>query len=217
MLPPPTDPPRLDPLAAFLSYLVPGLGQVMQGRIGKGVLFFVCLYGLFFYGLYLSNWRSVWLADCRNLPGVDLRWRGGFGVDLEGTFKDLSYRKGFVAQFFIGSAAWPAVIQYLHTEPLPTPQGQADPDPNNPWKANADDAWKPTPHRWFGSYMQAPSESFVNELQTNGDKLWDLGWVYTVIAGILNILVIYDAFAGPVIRDEDAPTAPDADGKGGAA
>jgi hypothetical protein len=26
--------------------------------------------------------------------------------------------------------------------------------------------------------------------------------VYTVIAGVLNILVIYDALAGPVVRDD---------------
>jgi hypothetical protein len=27
----------------------------------------------------------------------------------------------------------------------------------------------------------------------------ELGWVYTVIAGVLNILVIYDAVAGPAM------------------
>lgn len=209
MPPPPTPPPpRLDPLAAVLSYLVPGLGQVMQGRIGKGVLFFVCLYGLFFYGLYLSDWRSVWLADCRNLPNMELRVRG-VGVDLDGTFKDLAYRKGFIAQFFIGSAAWPAVIQYLHTEPLPPPPLVGDPDP--------DDPWRPTPHRWFKDYMQAPPEAYINKLQTSGDKLWDLGWVYTVIAGILNLLVIYDALAGPMIRDEPPGEKTPPTGTGGAA
>lgn len=207
MPPPPTDPPRLDPLAAFLSYLVPGLGQVMQGRIGKGLLFFACLYGLFFYGLYLSNWRSVWLADCTKLPEVTIPL---VEVQLGGTFKDLSYRKGFVAQFFIGSAAWPAIIQYLHTEPLQLPQYQG-----NETLPVAHD-WNPHPHRWFGRYMQVPAEPEINRLQTEGDKLWDLGWVYTVIAGILNILVIYDAFSGPVIRDEDEPAA-NAGGKGGAA
>ena len=35
------------------------------------------------------------------------------------------------------------------------------------------------------------------ELQRDGDKTWDLGWVYTVIAGVLNIMVIYDALTGP--------------------
>ncbi len=34
-------------------------------------------------------------------------------------------------------------------------------------------------------------------MQTAGDKTWDLGWIYTVIAGVLNIMVIYDAIAGP--------------------
>ena len=40
--------------AALLSYLVPGLGQIYQGRVGKGVLFLVCIYTLFFYGLFLG-------------------------------------------------------------------------------------------------------------------------------------------------------------------
>ena len=46
---PPAAPPKLDPFAALLSYLVPGLGQIYQGRVGKGLLFMVCLYLLFFY------------------------------------------------------------------------------------------------------------------------------------------------------------------------
>jgi hypothetical protein len=29
-------------------------------------------------------------------------------------------------------------------------------------------------------------------------RLWDAYWIYTVIAGALNIMVIYDAAAGPV-------------------
>ena len=53
--------------------------------------------------------------------------------------------------------------------------------------------------------MQAPTERELNDLQRTGNKRWDLGWVYTVVAGVLNILVIYDALAGPVVRDEDEP------------
>ena len=74
-----TTPPRpaaapiaLDPLAAVLSYLIPGLGQVIQGRIAKGVLFFVCLYGLFFYGMWLGQMKNVWLPDATRLPDVEL-------------------------------------------------------------------------------------------------------------------------------------------------
>ena len=56
-------PVKLDPLAAFLSYLIPGLGQVYQGRVGKGLLFFFGLYLLFFYGMWMGQWRNVWLPE----------------------------------------------------------------------------------------------------------------------------------------------------------
>ena len=46
-------------------------------------------------------------------------------------------------------------------------------------------------------------EAELNALQRDGDKLWDLGWVYTVIAGALNVLVVFDAVAGPAVRDDD--------------
>ncbi len=187
-------PPRkrkLDPLAAFLSYLVPGLGQIVQGRIGKGVLYFVCLYGLFFYGLSMGSWRNVWLGDFSHLPKVQ-----ALGRELPSTVKDLSYRREFAGQFWIGVAAWPALLQYQTTEPVPRTD---DPDK---------ESWKPQKNALFGSYMQMPPESELNRLQRDGDKRWDLGWVFTVIAGVLNILVIYDALAGPVVREEDEPGRP---------
>jgi hypothetical protein len=177
----------LDPLAAFLSYLVPGLGQVMQGRVGKGILYFVCLYGMFFYGLHLGHWRNVWLADARNLQTVQVPVMG----ELSGVFKDLNYRKEFLAQFWIGVAAWPAILQYLSTEPLPAPGREGE--------------WQPTEHRVFKRYMQAPSEDELNRLQRDGDKNWDLGWVCTVIAGVLNVLAIYDALAGPLVKEDQNP------------
>ncbi|MCU0703248.1 MAG: hypothetical protein MUF18_04575 [Fimbriiglobus sp.] len=181
-------PRKYDFLAAFLTYLIPGLGQVMQGRIGKGVLYFACLYGLFFYGLWLGQFRNVWLANTAKLPAVRLPAAG----EVTGLPKDLSYRKEFLAQFWIGAAAWPAVLQYLSTDPLPA--HPAD-----------DEAWQPKPHAVFGSYMQAPSEAKLNDLQRNSDTNWDLGWVMTVIAGVLNVLVIYDALAGPLVRDDMNP------------
>ena len=65
--------------------------------------------------------------------------------------------------------------------------------------------------------MQAPTEKMLNDQQRISDKRWDLGYILTVIAGVLNLLVIYDALAGPMIRDDDpayakkpAPTPPTA-------
>ncbi len=177
---PPLPPRRLDPLAALLSYLLPGLGQVMQGRVGKGVLFFVCLYGLFFYGLWLGQMKNVWLPNATNLPDATVPVLGKLG----GVPKAVYYRMQFLGQFWMGVAAWPALVQYAATEP------PADPT-----------QW-PEPTRLLGHYMQAPPESDLNTTQRGDDKHWDLGWVYTVVAGVLNILVIYDALAGPVIRDD---------------
>ncbi len=180
---------KLDPLAAFLSYLLPGLGQIVQGRVGKGILYFVCLYGLFFYGLSMGSWRNVWLGDFSGQADVQVA-----GQKLpKGALKDLSYRREFAGQFWIGIAAWPALLQYQTTEPIP----KSD-DPGK-------ESWQPKPSAIFGSYMQAPPEGDLNRLQRDGDKRWDLGWVFTVIAGVLNILVIYDALAGPVVKDEDEP------------
>jgi hypothetical protein len=41
-----------------------------------------------------------------------------------------------------------------------------------------------------------PTEAAVNDFIRNSDKLPDVGLIYTIIAGVLNILVIYDAYAG---------------------
>ena len=177
-LPPPR---RLDPLAAVLSYLLPGLGQVLQGRIGKGLLFFVCLYGLFFYGMWMGQMKNVWLPDATRLPDAEVPVLG----KLDGVPKAIYHRFQFLGQFWIGVAAWPALVQYAAYEP----PGEGED--------------RPKPAAVLGYYMQAPPEAELNSLQRGGDKRWDLGWVYTVIAGVLNVLVIYDALAGPVVRDDE--------------
>ena len=185
-------PPRkIDWLAALLSYLLPGLGQVLQGRVGKGVLFFVVLYGLFFYGMWMGQMKNVWLPNVAGMPDAALPVVG----KLEGLPKALYYRPQFAGQFWIGAAAWPALLQYAAYDPPADPEEGARPAPV------------------VGHYMQAPPEPELNRLQRDGDKRWDLGWVYTVIAGVLNVLVIYDALAGPVVRDDEItpkPTPPEA-------
>ena len=166
----PPPPVQLDYVAAVLSYLIPGLGQLTQGRVRKGLLYLVCLYALFFYGMYLGKWKNVYLPD--NHPAEPTVPR---------LASDIYTRFQFVGQFPIGMAAWPAVYQYYvydkHTD---------DTAPLHGW-------------------MRAPNMDEINHLQRDGDKTWDLGWVYTVIAGVLNVLVIYDALAGPAFRETKAP------------
>jgi hypothetical protein len=178
-------PPRpYAPVAALLSYLVPGLGQLVQGRIAKGVLFLVCLYGLFFYGMYLGNWRNVYIPESSSPRDGGT---GGAGRLLD----SITDRARFAGQFWIGAAAWPAIAQHF-SRPSPQPGENAD-ELNKRWRKGE------LLHPLFGNFMRAPDEAELNEELRNSDKKYELGWMYTVIAGVLNILVIYDAFAGPAI------------------
>ena len=165
---PPLPPVKLDYVAAILSYLIPGLGQLTQGRVRKGLLFMISLYALFFYGMYLGSGQNVYLPD---------NHKGEHSVNRIAS--DIYTRFQFVGQFPIGMAAWPAIYQYSVYE---------EKDENPPL------------HGW----MRAPSTERINDLQRSEDKTWDLGWVYTVIAGVLNVLVIYDALAGPAFREVKA-------------
>jgi TM2 domain-containing membrane protein YozV len=170
---PPARPLSYDFVAALLSYLIPGMGQIYQGRIAKGLLFLVCIGLLFGYGVYLGQGQNVFLPDETKLPRVDLSL---FRFNMEGTLKALYYRPQFCGQFWVGVAVWPAIWQY------------------HSFDANKEE------HAWLGKFQRQPKEEFLSTLQTDGDKTWDLGWVFTVIAGVLNIMVIYDALAGPAFR-----------------
>ena len=172
-------------LAGFLSYLVPGLGQLYQGRVGKGLLFLICLYALFFYGMFLGTGTAkVGEKEYRITSNVYLpdsapnNTTGG----LSRLLTNLYNRPQFAGQFWIGIAAWPAVWQYL----------------------NYDDTKEGDP--LLGTFQRTPDEVVINQIQRSGDKTWDLAWVYTVIAGVLNVLVIYDAYAGPLFHVTGART-----------
>lgn len=167
---PPATPQPHEPsaLAAFLSYLVPGLGQIYQGRYAKGFLFMISLLGMFSLGQAMGNWQNVYL------PRSDVR--GGVVNDLRLTPSSLLIRWHYIGQFCIGVYSWPALWQYFDG---PLPDRDA--------------------HPFWHEFQRAPEERKLNPFLVNSDKGPDLGWVYTVVAGMLNILVIYDAYAGPLL------------------
>ncbi len=191
-LPPP---PPYAPVAALLSYLVPGLGQMVQGRVGKGLLFLVCLYTLFFYGLFLGRgYAAVTTDDGRvvefrvssnvYLPSSADRNPGqpDSGSTLQNLAIDLYNRPQFLGQVWMGVVVWPAIYQYATATP-----------------------GKPE-HPILGDFMRTPEIKALNAVHTGGNKLLELGWVYTVIAGVLNIMVIYDALAGPALLPAPKPS-----------
>ena len=157
-------------LAGVLSFIIPGLGQIAQGRIGKGLLFMVVLLSMFFFGQALGGWRNVYIP----LP-EDQRFAAPDGRARRLPFAGVFQRWHYAGQFFIGLAAWPALWQFYD---MPMPEGEF---------------WK--------TYQRGPREPHeereLNDQLVNSDKSPDVGWIYTVIAGMLNLLVIYDAYAGP--------------------
>ena len=171
-------------LAAFLAWLVPGAGHLYQGRTSKGVLFMVCILGTFFYGMYLGGCRVVYAssrAEDRRLP--------------------------YLCQLGVGLPALPAVVQMLRVHDRDAPKAplwngfMAPPVlPGDVVPAGRldDKDIEPIPHT--RQYVRA-SDDYDELAQWHATLhgYFELGTVYTMIAGLLNILAIYDAFAGPLL------------------
>jgi len=163
-------------LAALLAWLVPGLGHIFQGRTAKGVLFFVCLTSTFAYGCYLGGNSEL-----------------GWGRVVYVAWRDDDTRLAYLCQVGIGLPALPAIVQASRARKGKEP--------------------------WWNGFMAPPRpEGFGNadELTTRAlarqptlDTLnfdlrgyFELGTAYTMIAGLLNILAVYDAWGGPVFPAE---------------
>ena len=60
-------------LAAVLSWLVPGLGQLVQGRRLKGLVFMATLVPTFLFGMWLGDGRVVYVGGT-GLPPAARTW-----------------------------------------------------------------------------------------------------------------------------------------------
>jgi hypothetical protein len=174
-------------LAAFLAWLVPGLGHIYQGRTGKGVLFFVCILGTFFYGLYIGGGRVVY-ASTEPIPSRQF----------------LTERWQYVCQLGVGLPALPALVQRFRVVHNQTPlfgDGLASNFMRPPYQQTN----RPEGVNGFFSPDPTDSENLVehpDELSQWNYELgeyFEIGTVFTVIAGLLNILAIFDAYGGPLV------------------
>lgn len=153
-------------LAAFLAWLVPGLGHMYQGRYTKGSLFFVCILSAWILGFALGGSTVVYASW---QPG-DKRWH-------------------FLLQAGAGAVAMPAIVQGNEMRKFTDNRGRT----------------KPGYEPWWNGFM-APPDRPVVEGEPDLVAAWyatrgagyEMGTWYTVIAGLLNILVIYDAYGGPL-------------------
>ncbi|MDG2384152.1 MAG: hypothetical protein P8N76_20955 [Pirellulaceae bacterium] len=157
-------------LAAFLAWLLPGVGHFYQRRYAKGALFMVCILGTYFFGLALGEGKVVYAS-----------------------FRAPDIRYPYICQFGVGIPALPALIQRQRVI-----------------------ASRPPKEPLWGGLMAPPKQPV---LESESDQLADwhndlrsrfeLGTLYTMVAGLLNVLAIYDAFAGPVFTtSEDSSSKP---------
>lgn len=156
-----------DPIfAAFLAWLIPGLGHLYQGRFAKAILFFVCIMSTFVYGLYLGGDSTV-----------------GWGRVVYASWRPADRRLYYLCQIGVGLPALPALVQAARV------RGGENP---------------------FGLFMAPPpltdeeAEEFpkrgptVDAIHRRLARYFQLGEIYTSVAGLLNILAMLDAWAGPV-------------------
>ena len=182
--------------AALLAWLWPGAGHFYQRRFAKGFLFMICILSIFFFGLGLGRGRVVYAST---KPG-DFRWQ-------------------FACQVGIGLPAAPAIMQAIKTsgggDPLFVMCERFPPPANYPNTNGSERAfYRITPENRGGyngptlkdGFMAAPQGPI---LQNDRDVLgmwhydykhnFDLGTLFTVVAGLLNLLAVYDAYVGPAI------------------
>ncbi|QDT61834.1 hypothetical protein SV7mr_43750 [Stieleria bergensis] len=129
-------------------------------------------------GLFFVCIMSTWLL------GFAL---GGFNV-VYASWQPGDRRWQYPLQAGVGLAAMPAIVQSLHA------------------KSNTiDNQTKPGFQPFFKGFMAPPNrpvlDNEVDEVSAYYARYgagYEMGTLYTIIAGLLNILVIYDAYSGPL-------------------
>jgi hypothetical protein len=202
-------------LAAFLAWIWPGAGHLYQRRYAKGLLFMVCVLGTYFFGLGISGGRAVYASWSRQ----DFRWQYicqlGVGapalpaVVQERLTADgkrdplfpLCYRsprtlRDSADNILVDSAGRPmhafTVIELEEIDKLE----QLSPQQRQILRESL-----------IVDGFMAPPQPPVDENRPDVLAAWheefpttfEMGTLFTMIAGLLNLLAIYDAYAGPVI------------------
>lgn len=234
---PPREIELRDPLvAAFLAWLVPGLGHWYQGRRSKATLFFVCILGAFAYGLYLGEGRVVyasWRDSDHRIP-----WLCQPAVGLPALpavvqnfrFRDLSLREAKIIRQYEGNEVF---SDWFMAPPLTRDEiGQVFARSQLNYSRNQnelDGIGNPTEGEGSGNSKDKkedarsklaaalrhdynlsrggahePETDESDYLQKRLHHFWELGTLFTAVAGLLNILAIYDAWGGPAYS-EPAP------------
>ncbi len=179
-------------LSAVMAWLVPGAGHFYQRRFAKGCLFMICILSTFFYGLALGRGRVVYASFEKG----DIRWQ-------------------YPLQAGAGIVALPAVVQSFKTQNGGDPyfklcERYPEDYPVESMRFHKVDAQAfpdAVVDRTLKDGLMAPPAGPILEHGNDVRGMWhydykhmyELGTLYTVVAGLLNLLAIYDAFCGPAV------------------
>lgn len=155
-------------IAGILAWLWPGAGHLYQRRYGKGLLFMVCVLSVFFMGLILGQGRVVYAMYP---PGQAPEVREGRGIGPLASRLVSIAPLPFWLQAGVGLPALPAVLQRMQAKRFQPPL--------------------------FGGFMAPPRPGELQVWQRELGQRYDMGVLYTMIAGLLNFFAIWDAVSGP--------------------
>ncbi len=180
--------------AALLAWLWPGAGHLYQGRTAKGLLFMICIVSTFLFG-FVAGRGKVAFATPLTMQQIAQSGSSNF---LRNRLTQAIDRWPFLCQAGIGAVAIPAVIERQRSlqdrQPL-WPGAWFYPPSNVDSNGNAftskDDLDNKVIH---------PSQ--LAKWNYDMGFYFELGTIYTVIAGLLNLLVVFDAYSGPLIPRE---------------
>jgi len=169
-------------LAAFLAWLVPGLGHLYQHRHGKAVLFFICIMSTFVYGLYLGGSEEL-----------------GWGRVVYASWREGDKRLPYLCQVGMGLPAMPALVQANRVRRGKPPLWNGFMAP----LSQAPDGFDKSGQELARGGFDESGRVTMNKPYYDLNRLFELGTVYTMIAGLLNILAVYDAWGGPVFIETE--------------
>ncbi len=166
-------------LAGFLAWLVPGLGHWRQGRRAKAIIFAAAIWPILLAGLWMG---SYWEAT----PNGESARRLLIARNVYASWRQGDKRLYFIPQAAIGAVAIPAIWQA-----------------RNPADGDGVLTTAFAPPRISSEAATRPNQPSADEIVANLHSWLDVGTIFTVVAGLLNLLAIFDAAGGPVPPSEE--------------
>jgi hypothetical protein len=179
---------------ALLAWLFPGAGHIYQGRYAKGLLFMICIMSTFIFGLGLGRGRCVYATN-----------------------SDGSLNYYYLAHVGVGLPAMPAIAQSFKTadggdpffelcERFPEDYRSKELRFRKYDRAGKDGDAISREETLKDGFMAPPAGPLTpGERDVLGmwhfdyKHMFEIGVLFTMVAGMLNFLAIYDAFCGPAI------------------